>query len=151
MRKLLFLFAAVVGLIAGSSVVNADVILSTDFSGTTENGFVLEDVTYTTLGVTVPASESDLTVNNTTLANGDGTLFTTAAADGFFAVNNNTGNGGEWNVPINFTTDSDDIELTSLDFLYQNFNGNGGFQSAIRRSFVTVSLVDTANGHYCLD
>ena len=91
----------------------ADIIVGTDFEGTTENGTTLEDVTYTTTGVTVASSFSDLTVNNTNQAGGDGNLITSTAADGFFAVNNNTGNGGEWSFTIDFTTGSDCLLYTS--------------------------------------
>jgi len=79
----------------------AGLVLSTDFEGTTENGMTLQGVTYMTgTGLTVPATESNLTVTNTVQSTGSGNLFTTGAADGVFAVANNTGNGGEWNFTI---------------------------------------------------
>ena len=121
----------------------ADIIVGTDFEGTTENGTTLEDVTYTTTGVTVASSSSDLTVNNT-INSGD--LFTTGVTDGFFAVDNNTGNGGEWNFTIDFTTGSDAIDLTDFTFDWQNFNGSGGFQNAIRNTEITFDLVDLSSG-----
>ena len=122
------------------------VIVGTDFEGTTENGTTLEDVAYTTNGVTVASSSSDLTVNNTNVANGNGDLFTTGFADGFFAVNNNTGNGGEWSFTIDFTTGSDAIDLTDFTFDWRNFNGSGGTQSAIRDTEITFDLVDLSSG-----
>ena len=114
-------------------------IISTDFEGTTENGTTLENVSYTTNGATVPASFSDLSVNNTS---GSGNLFTTAAADGFFAVANNTGNGGEWNFQIDFTTGADAIDLEEFVFDWRNFNGSGGFQGAIRDTEITIDIRD---------
>ena len=128
----------------------ADVIVGTDFEGTTENGTTLEGVTYTTTGVTVASSSSDLTVNNTNVANGNGDLFTTNFADGFFAVNNNTGNGGEWSFTIDFTTGSDAIDLTDFTFDFQNFNGSGAFQNALRDTEITFDLVDLLSGNSVL-
>ena len=116
-------------------------IISTDFEGTTENGTTLENVSYITNGATVPASFSDLSVNNTT-TNGSGNLITTAAADGFFAVANNTGNGGEWNFQIDFTTGADAIDLEGFVFDWRNFNGSGGFQGAIRDTEITIDIRD---------
>ena len=118
---------------------SADIIVGTDFENTTENGMTLEGVSYMTNGVTVPASFADLTVNNT-ISMGSGNLITTGAADGFFAVDNNTGNGGEWSFMLDFTTGSDEIELKSFEFDWANFNGNGGTQNQRRDTEVTFDL-----------
>ena len=139
-----FAFSLCIFLVA--TQLHADVIIGTDFEGTTENGQSLEDVTYQLNGVTVASSASTLTVNNTILVGGDGNLFTTAPADGSFAVNNNTGNGGEFNTTIDFTTLSDSINLTSFEYDYRNFGGNGGNQFALRDTEVTVDIIDVATG-----
>lgn len=123
----------------------ADAIISTDFAGTTESGTTLQGVTYTTMGVTVPASEANLTVNNTNQAQGNGNLFTTGAANGSFAVANNTGNGGEWNFTIEFTTGADAIDLESFDFGWRNFGGNGGNQFALRNTEVTFDILSSGS------
>ena len=118
---------------------SADIIVGTDFENTTENGMTLEGVSYMTNGVTVPASFADLTVNNT-ISMGSGNLITTGAADGFFAVDNNTGNGAEWNFTLDFTTGSDEIELKSFEFDWANFNGTGATQNQLRNTEVTFDL-----------
>ena len=124
----------------------AQTIIGTDFANTNANGTTLEGVTYSTTGVTVASGSSDLTVNNTNLATGNGDLITTDQADGFFAVNNNTGNGGEWSFTIDFTTGSDAIDLTDFTFDFQNFNGGGAFQNALRDTEITFDLVDVSSG-----
>ena len=120
----------------------ADVFLGTDFEGTTENGMTLEDVAYVTNGLaTVPTSFSNLTVNNTNQAQGNGILFTTGAADGSFAVANNTGNGGIWNFMIDFTVGAMDLELKDFNFGWRNFGGNGNNQFALRNTTVTIDIL----------
>ena len=118
---------------------SADIIVGTDFENTTENGMTLEGVSYMTNGVTVPASFADLTVNNT-ISMGSGNLINSGAANGFFAVDNNTGNGAEWNFTLDFTTGSDEIELKSFEFDWANFNGTGGTQNQLRNTEVTFDL-----------
>ena len=134
-----FLLALAFGLLQLCNL-SADIIVGTDFEGTTENGTTLDDVTYFTNGVTVAPSFSSLTVNNSIQSAGNGDLFTTPAADGFFAVANNTGNGGEWSFTLDFTTGSDEIDLKSFEFDWMNFNGTGGGQNAIRNTEVTFDL-----------
>ena len=118
---------------------SADIIVGTDFENTTESGTTLQNVTYMTNGVTVPASFADLTVNNT-ITVGTGNMIDTGAADGFFAVDNNTADGGEWNFTLDFTTGSDEIELKSFEFDWANFNGRGLRQNQVRNTEVTFDL-----------
>ena len=135
-----FLLALAFGLLQLCNL-SADIIVGTDFENTTENGMALDGVTYMTNGTTVAPSFSSLTVNNTNQAQGNGNLFTTGAADGSFAVANNTGNGGIWNLQVNFTTGSNTITLGDLDFGWRNFGGNGNNQFAERNTTVTVDVL----------
>ncbi|MDF7802101.1 sialate O-acetylesterase, partial [Pontiellaceae bacterium B1224] len=93
------------------------VILSTDFTGSTANpdttdasyAGTVSDITWTTNGVTDPGAVAVNIINQ----DSGNTLFTTVQGDDRIAVNNNVGNGGSWAASINTTLDgSGDVTLT---------------------------------------
>lgn len=129
--------AAALIILSASATANADVILSTDFTGRTVSGTTASNITWTTNGITDPGN---LTVVNITQGAGDGNLFDFAANQGHFAPANNVGNGGEWEVPITFTTLGDPIELTDVVWEYTNFGNTGNVQGVARENGLTVSI-----------
>lgn len=133
------LLAACFGTALLASSASADVILSTDFTSRTVSGTTASNITWTTNGVTDPGN---LTVDNITQGPGDGNLFDTTAAQGHFAPANNVGNGGEWEVPITFTTLGSDIELTDVVWAYTNLGNTGNVQTAARENGYTISIQD---------
>ena len=143
-----FAFLFTLTLIAGSTGLieaNASVVLTTDFEGTTENGTSLDGVVYSSqTGAVVDSAATNLSVQNTNQAAGSGNLFTTGAAVGVFAVANNTGNGGEWNFQIDFTTGGSLLNLSDFTFDWLNFNGTGGNQNAIRNTEITFDILDSS-------
>ncbi|MDP0490691.1 MAG: PEP-CTERM sorting domain-containing protein [Verrucomicrobiota bacterium JB023] len=135
----------VVALLGGVALsAQAAVILETDFSGRTVSGTSATNITWTTNGVTNPG---DLTVNNIAVDGANpGDLFDTSAAQGYFAPDNNIGNGGEWETSIVFTTLADNIALTTILWDYGNFGNSGNIQTAFRSSEYTVSISEVLGG-----
>lgn len=133
------------------SVASAAFILSTDFSGSSEAGTTLNNISWTSSGITAPGSSLSVTngiisPGNTTITPA-GDLWTTAETNGYFAPHNNTGSGGDWNTQINFTTLSSGIALGDLDLLWTNVNNQGVIQPAARDNTFQVQLIDIDNAN----
>ncbi|MGJ8656021.1 MAG: PEP-CTERM sorting domain-containing protein [Akkermansiaceae bacterium] len=127
------------------TVASAVNILISDFSSTTKSGTTLSGISWTTEGITAPANS--LTATNTTLNTGDGDLWTTADAAGYFAPNNNTGSGGVWNTQVDFTTLGDSIDLTNFELDWINFNNSGINQPSARDNTFTLKILDLDNAN----
>jgi len=127
-----------------SSVASAATILGTDFTGTTATGTTLSGITWTSEGITAPATS--MTVTNTVTHTGDGDLWTTADAVGFFAPNNNIGSGGEWSTEITFTTQGASIALNNFALDWINLNNSGINQPSERDNEFSLTILDADNG-----
>ena len=100
----------------------ATVILATD---RTVSGTTASNITWTTNGVSNPDNLTDL---NTLQAQGNGNLFDTVAAQGYFAPANNAGNGGIWQTSFTVSVDDLPISLTDVDLGRNNFEGVEDFK-----------------------
>jgi hypothetical protein len=148
--KTILPLAAFAGPLTVPSVVSGATILATDFNtGTVANSTtkVMENISWTTTGITAPASSLTL-VNNgvVNLDLGTGDLLNNAEAVGLFAPDNNTGKGGEWNTTISFATLTADIVLGDLDIDWINFSGNASPQSVNRDNVFNIQILDADNG-----
>ena len=123
--------------------VGAEIVLSSDFSGTTKDGTTMNDITWIAQGISTPAPS--LTVNNSIQAQGSGNLFTTTDSEDVIAPANNTSNGGEWSVVAEFTTLSSPIDLENFELTYIHFNGQGALQNVTRDANYTVEIRDISD------
>lgn len=137
------LLAALAIALATTGTSSAQVVLSSDFSGTSKDGTTMNDITWTTGGILTP--DTSATVVNTIQTAGNGNLFTTPDTDGVFAPANNTSNGGAWNMTVSFTTLGSPIGLQDFELTYRHFNGAGITQNVLRDANYTVEIRDSSD------
>lgn len=133
--------AASAMLVAGSA--QADVVLSTDLSGTSYDSGTntLSDITWTTDGVSAPASSLTAVLGSAKDA------LTGSAPTGFLVGEDNVGSGGSWSTSFSFDLTGDDLNLTSIEIDYSYFQLNGTLQSntGLNTNF-TVTVTGSSSG-----
>ena len=119
---------------AGPPPPTPEVILSTDFTGTTYSGSTASSIPWIANGVADPG---DLTA----AMNPDG-LFTTTDAQGRFAPNRNIHNEGPWSVDIPLSVGDANIELDTVTLDAFIYNNAGALQGVQRDVDMTLELLD---------
>lgn len=132
--RLQLLAASILTVVAShSTVVNAQVVLGTDFDGRTVAGAIASNLVWTLDGIADPG---DLTASHN--------LFDTADAQNRFAVDRNLHNEGSWNVDIPLAVESgNNINLSTLDLDVLIYSNAGDLQTSQRDVDMTAELFDS--------
>ncbi|MDF7801930.1 fibronectin type III domain-containing protein [Pontiellaceae bacterium B1224] len=148
--KLLKKHIALAAVITAAVQAQAEVILSTDFTGSTAHpntteasvaGFV-SNITWVVNGVTDPGA---ITVDIINPDSGN-TLFTSTQAEERIAVDNNVGNGGSWAASINTTLDgSGDVTLTAVTIGFRTYNASGDYNAGGRAINWAIEIINTTS------
>ena len=134
-RHTLLSTIAISCMFAGSAT--ADLILGTDFEGTTPIGDALNGVTWNSdFGIT-----SSSTVVPTNVLGIVRPLFTTSDTAGYLALDVNAA-PNIWFSAFTFTTQNEQIDIQDLDFTWANFDDLGDSDNAPQNHTVTIELFD---------
>ena len=125
------------------SYLQAESILSTNFSGRTISGTTASDITWMTNGLEDPGSMTAINEGSGSISG----LFTTPDAAGVFAVSKNIETVGPWSTEISLTLTVDQLILDSLELGINNFNNSGERQDGVtRQSEWTASVTGSSSG-----